>query len=95
MPIKTKIRTWLINGREALGLDRQAFGVKCDCSDRLIWMLEETGTITHPQIAAAIIRLIGGSVDQYNDLVDKSHHARVVPKVKQPKGRGKWYSKMI
>jgi hypothetical protein len=92
--VKTKPRKWLIRARERMRLDRQQFGVKCGCSDKLIYMLEETGTITHPQIAAQIVRFIGGDVENYNDLVDDSRRARVVPKIVEIKERC-WYSKLL
>ena len=83
-------RTWLTEGREKLGMDRQEFGNLCGCSEMLIRWLEEGVTITHPLIAAVIVRVIGGTVAQYNELVHPDRKAKVVPKVKMPGCRDAW-----
>lgn len=83
-------RTWMIEGREKLGMDRQEFGDYCGCSEMLIGWLEEGNTITHPLIAAVIVRVIGGTVAQYNELVHPDRRARSVPRVKMPKRRDAW-----
>lgn len=77
--------TWLTEGREKLGLDRKEFGNMCGCSELLITWLEEGTTITHPLIAAAIVRRIGGNVEQYNRLVHPIRHTGEIPKVRMRK----------
>lgn len=49
------------------------------CSEALIDWLEEGVTITHPNIAARIVRAVGGTVRHYNQLVHKMHKARELP----------------
>lgn len=73
-------RTWLTEGRERLGLDRKTFGMACGASEILISWLEDRLTITHPNIAARAVRLIGGTVEQYNSIVHKMHNAKKLPK---------------
>ena len=88
-------RTWLIKEREKRGMDRQEFGNACGCSAKLIEFLE-LGTPTHPQIAAAIARYLGGDVEKYNDLVAECHKARVIPKIKKiTEASNTWYSRMF
>lgn len=84
---KTEPRTWLIEGRKRMGLDRREFARICRCSERLIAWLEGGVTITHPNIAARIVRIVGGTVDQYNQLVAQCHQAKAVPMVKKWLGR--------
>ena len=76
---KTEPRAWLTEGREKLGLDRQAFGVKVGCSEKLIDILEDGNGITHPHIAARIVHLIGGGAKRLNQLVHESHRAKKLP----------------
>lgn len=82
---KTRQRRWMIEAREARGVDRQQMGMACGCSEELIYLLEETGTVTHPEIAADIARYLGVGVDRYNELVHKSRRAMVIPAKNQPK----------
>ena len=74
-----KPRAWITKGREKLGLDRKEFGKRVGCSEALIYWLEEGVTITHPNIAARIVRAVGGTVRHYNQLVHKMHKARELP----------------
>ena len=83
-------RTWLTEGRMKLGMDRQEFAAMCGCSEMLIGWLEDGTTITHPLIAAVIVRAIGGTVAQYNEIVHQDRRAKAVPKVKMPKRPDPW-----
>lgn len=80
---KTQQRTWIIAGRNRMGLNRREFARICRCSEYLIAWLEDGVTITHPNIAARIVRIVGGTVDQYNQLVAKCHRAKAVPRPKK------------
>lgn len=83
---KTKERTWLIESREKMKLDRREFGRICRCSEYLIAWLENGITVTHPNIAARIVRVVGGNVEQYNELVAECHRKKAVPRVRKMPG---------
>lgn len=74
-----KPRTWISKGREKLGLDRKEFGKVAGCCERLIEDLEGGITITHPNIAARIVRAVGGTVKHYNQIVHRIHKAKELP----------------
>ena len=78
-------RTWLTEGREKLGLSVKDFANMCACSERLIIWLEDGSSITHPLIAAVIVRAIHGNVGQFNQLVHATRRAKAIPRVKMPK----------
>lgn len=73
------MRAWMINMREARGRTVDMAAKFCGCSVRLLRMIEEDDTITHPDIAARIANVYGMSVGQYNRLVHKKHLAKVLP----------------
>lgn len=60
-------------------MDRRTFGQKVGASETLLCILE-AGGITHPNIAARIIHEIGGTVNEYNQIVHKTHRAKKLPK---------------
>lgn len=78
-------REWLKKGREAIGADRLYLGKICGCSEALICWLEDGVTITHPHIAARIVRAIGGTVENYNEIVHKKHRKDKLPKARLKK----------
>lgn len=85
------MRAWMINMREARGRTIDMAAKFCGCSVRLLRMIEEDDTITHPDIAARIANVYGMSVGQYNRLVHKKHRAKVLPDVKSLPTNADWY----
>lgn len=79
-----KPRIWLIKAREKRGLDRQQLGKLCDCSEELIYGLEQLQWITHPQIAVRIAHVLRLRVKQYEHLVDERHHTGKLPEIEYP-----------
>lgn len=80
MPAKTT-RNWMIEMREGKGLTLQEMAIRCDCSQKLLHIVE-CGSPTRPDIASNIARAYGMDVHQYNMLVVERHRARVIPKRK-------------
>ena len=81
-------RKWMIEMRKAKGMNLQQMAEKCECSLRLLYIVE-CGSLTHPDIASNIARAYGMDVSQYNKLVAERHQAKVIPKYKPPrKGKG-------
>lgn len=78
-------RKWMIKGREKLGLSRIELGKSVGCSEKLIEMLEDGATITHPNIAARIAHKLGGTVRQYNQIVHRMHRVKELPEVEKIK----------
>ncbi len=79
------MKEFLTNKRNALGLDIEEMAKRCECSKRLLYMLEDGGNITHPEIAARIAKEYGLSLKEYNALVHEKHRAMRVPNPKKHK----------
>ena len=73
------MRKWLIDKREALGLDKTQMSEVCECTRTMIIMLEDDDEVTHPNIATRIALGYGLNVDEYNMLVPKKKRSREIP----------------
>lgn len=76
-------RAWLIARREKLGYTREALAALCGCSAGLIRIVEEGG-VTHPRIAARIIRRCGLGLDAYNAIVPGERRSDILPAALPP-----------
>lgn len=76
-------REWLIARREKLGYTREALAALCGCSAGLIRIVEEGG-VTHPRIAARLIRRCGLGLDAYNAIVPRERQADMLPSALPP-----------
>lgn len=80
---KIKRREWLIVARERRGMSPQDLAIRAGCSEELINRLEDAGYITHPNIAARIVRVLRlnnqTAVRRYNELVNEIHRADKLP----------------
>lgn len=76
-------KTFMIEKRKALGYSLSEMATRCDCSWGLLEALEcGEFACTHPHIAASIAKEYGLTVDEYNQIVHKSHHVTKLPKPK-------------
>ena len=85
------MRKWMVDMRNAQNKDLEQMAIECDCSRQMLYIIE-CGSITHPQIAAAVARAYGMTTEQYNTLVSERHRAAVIPVFKEPRKPRNWYS---
>lgn len=83
------MKQFMIDKRKALGLTRHEMAQRCDCSERLLEILEigSVCDITHPNIAARIAVEYGLTLDEYNQIVHESRRAAKLPKPKKTKAQ--------
>lgn len=74
------MREALIAIRKKKELSLRQMAKKCQCSETLIYGIEELDWITHPDIAAQIAAEYGLDVDGYNQLVHKVRRVETLPK---------------
>lgn len=71
-------RSWLIARREKLGYTREELAALCGCTAGLVRIVEEGG-VTHPRIAARLIRRCGLGLDAFNAIVPVERRADMLP----------------
>lgn len=77
------MKDFMVVKREEKNLTRGEMAKRCGCSEYLIELLEEGDReITHPKIAAWIAKEYGLTVDEYNQLVHRSHKTQKLPKAR-------------
>ena len=88
------MRQWLIEKREALGLNENQMARRCDCSARLLELLEHKDFITHKRIASRVAYAYGLTLDEYNSLIPERDRGDKIPPPKSPPSREDYYAKM-
>lgn len=79
------MRQWLIDLREAKGVDRRKMAEKCECTYTMLLIMEEDDAITHPRIAARIAEEYGiTDVEKFNSLIPRDRRVSAIPK-REPK----------
>lgn len=86
------MRQWLIEKREALGLDENQMAARCDCSARLLELLEHKDFITHKHIASRIAHAYGLTLDEYNSLIPERDRAKKIPSPKSAPKKSDYYT---
>lgn len=79
------MRQWLIDLREAKGVDRRKMAEKCECTYTMLLIMEENDAVTHPRIAARIADEYGiTDVEKFNELIPRYRRVKAIPK-REPK----------
>lgn len=84
------MREDLIKKREAKKLSRTMMAQKCECSERLIFGIEEDDWITHPDIASRLAAGYGFGIRTFNQLVHEDKRVKELPKPVPPPQEKPW-----
>lgn len=84
------MREDLIKKREAKKLSRAMMAQKCECSERLIFGIEEDDWITHPDIASRLAAGYGFGIRTFNQLVHEGRRMKELPKPVPPPTERSW-----
>lgn len=86
------MREWLIEKRKAQGMTVAQMASKCDCSRRLLEMIEYDDHVTHPDIASRMVAAYGLTLDEFNALVPEERRKKALPEPKAAPGAKDYYS---
>lgn len=73
-------REWMERAMAEKEYDEQSLAMAAEVSPKLIGiLLYDAANVTHPRIALRIVKLLGGGVDEYNDMVNEIHRREKLP----------------
>lgn len=93
--VRQDSENWLREKRIAKGLTLSEMAKACQCSERLLDMLEH-GYVTHPHIASRVAKRYGLKISEYNAIVPQEHRRTKLPDyIKPPKETGLFWSNYV